>query len=267
MEEELLKAMEANMHLQMTYHAQYLPSMKMLDEPDVTAVVSGLPDDTFNYVIGAKFTEESAKARVGHILEHYKQAKLPLSWWLCQSDTPANLNEILLAHGLTYKEENVGMYLPLETFHPSPSLDALKFARVETLEQIKDFSDVLIGIGVTPQIFTLIYKQLPPHAYQKGAPYEMYLGYYEGKPAVTGIVLFHAGVAGIYYVCTAPELRRKGLGTAMVEHLLKRAQEKKVPTAVLEASWQGKSLYARIGFKTCNCRYWEYGYGSDFRVH
>ena len=52
-QEEILAAMEANMHLQMTYFAKYLPIMNLHFETDVTVVLSEIPDDTFNYIIGA----------------------------------------------------------------------------------------------------------------------------------------------------------------------------------------------------------------------
>lgn len=87
----------------------------------------------------------------------------------------------------------------------------------------------------------------------------MYVGYLDGIPAVTGILVTHANVAGIYYVTTCPQQRKKGFGTAMMEHLLERAQAKGYFIATLQASSEGISLYERLGFKPC-CQFLEYNF-------
>ncbi|MGA8164027.1 MAG: GNAT family N-acetyltransferase [Waddliaceae bacterium] len=61
-DEEILKAMEANMHLNMTYFAKYVPNIDIIFQPDVTLVASDIPDDTFNYVVGAGVRQRQGNA-------------------------------------------------------------------------------------------------------------------------------------------------------------------------------------------------------------
>ena len=60
--EKLVKAMEANLNIHMTYFYQYLNQVELIRVPGFTLVNSGLPDDTFNYVIDADFPSINAGA-------------------------------------------------------------------------------------------------------------------------------------------------------------------------------------------------------------
>ena len=71
-EKEILKAMEENMHYHMTYFAKYTPALRIAPEHDVTVVRSDILDDTYNYILGARFTKENAESRVKSVLEHLK---------------------------------------------------------------------------------------------------------------------------------------------------------------------------------------------------
>jgi GNAT superfamily N-acetyltransferase len=255
--EEILKAMQLNMQLQMTYFAHYVPSMEIVSEPDVTVVRSRIPDDTFNYVLSAHFTEENAHDRIVHVLGLFKEFRLPFSWWVGVSDSPSTLSDLLQHQGLTLKEKNIGMYRELAPVDCTPQTSPLIFQRVESREHLKAFADILVAVGGIPQAFDLIYSQLPPAAYCGETPLEMHIAYFENAPVVTGILVSHADVAGIYYVATIPQQRKKGFGTAMMKNLLQRAKEKGYLIAVLQASHEGLSLYERLGFKRC-CQFLEY---------
>lgn len=258
--EEIIHAMEVNMHLQMIYFAKYIPFMEIVFEPDVTVVRSQIPDDTFNYVLSAHFTEENAPNRILHVLDHYKQFHLPFSWWVSESDSPSTLGDLLLNQGFTLKEKNIGMYIDLSTFHFSPTTSPLSFHRIESSLHLKAFADVIVAIQEFEeplQLFDLIYSHLPPVIYRGKSSLEMYVAYLEDIPVVTGILVTHANVAGIYYVATIPEQRKKGIGTAMMQFLLNRAKEKGYFISVLQASDQGLSLYERLGYKRC-CQFLEY---------
>ena len=89
------------------------------------------------------------------------------------------------------------------------------------------------------------------------------MGYFYGYPVVTGILLLHANVAGIYCLMTRLEYRKKGYGTEMTNFLLRQAKEKGYYMATLQASLNGRSIYQKLGFKTqCRfvewaCSYWD----------
>jgi GNAT superfamily N-acetyltransferase len=82
-------------------------------------------------------------------------------------------------------------------------------------------------------------------------PIEYYVGYIDGKPVVRGLTCYYAGVAGLHWLSTAPDERKKGYGNAMQEYRLKRAKELGYHIAALQASSEGYSLYRRLGYKEC----------------
>jgi GNAT superfamily N-acetyltransferase len=82
-------------------------------------------------------------------------------------------------------------------------------------------------------------------------PIEYYVGYVNGKPVVRGLSCYCAQVAGLHWLSTAPDERRKGYGAAMQQYRLKRAKELGYHIAVLQASSEGYPLYKKLGYKEC----------------
>ncbi len=261
-ENMVIQAMVANMQLHMTYFCrnQDHPVMELVVAPDAVIVRSAIPDDIVNYVVRASFSEANARQRVKEILSLYKELNIPFSWWVGECDAPAHLSEILLSEGLSYKEEDVGMYLHLEHFEPPTAPSGLQFERVRSLPRFKDFADVIMSIGGHADLYELIYSKASPALYQnEDNPVELYVGYnkFDQNPLVTGILVLHANAAGIYCVATRPEERRKGFATAMMSFLLARAKITttkegfRAQIATLQASQEGKALYERLGFRPC----------------
>jgi len=72
----------------------------------------------------------------------------------------------------------------------------------------------------------------------------------EGTPVATGEATVHDGVAGLYNICTLPDFRHRGYGTAMTLQPLRYAHAAHCHTAILQATEQGARIYKRLGFET-----------------
>jgi GNAT superfamily N-acetyltransferase len=79
-------------------------------------------------------------------------------------------------------------------------------------------------------------------------PWRHYLGLFHGEPAATATLFLTPGVAGIYFVMTAPAFRRRGLGAAITRAALDEALTLDAQLAVLGASEPGFQLYRQMGF-------------------
>lgn len=248
---KIVKDMQANMHFQMTYFARYAPTMQLIEEADVTIVKSEIQDDTFNYVLGTKFSYENMSAKVRDIINLFKDSDTPFSWWVSDQDTPISLKNALINMGLIYKEENIGMYLLLDAFE-NGSNHRINFHKVDSYLKLKEFSEIIVSVGGNSQAFQKIYSKIPVDAIIETNDFEMYVGYLDDQPIVSGILVSYAGVAGIYYVATVPNQRKQGFGTAMMRYLLTQAKHRRIPIATLQASREGKSLYEKLGFKACS---------------
>lgn len=247
---EISKAFEVNFHLLHTYFSKYLPTMELIYEPDVSLVRSEIPDDCFNTAINAHFTPENVHDRIAHVISIFKKNKLPFNWYVSPYDTPPNLGELLLSNGFQLEAEAVAMYCTLDAFTPR-SKSALRFERITKPEQMDDFAKLARIFQESPAALETIYRKIPPILYTHGAPLEYYIGYVDNSAVVIGSLIFHANVAGIYYIATLPAERQKGYGTAMVEHLMTLAKNRGYHMSTLESSNEAKDLYVRLGFKKC----------------
>lgn len=124
---------------------------------------------------------------------------------------------------------------------PTPaSLDVLA---VETADELADFEHAsALGFGSPPQ---------PPftwHAPQVLADPRLRLwrGRLDGRTVATSMSFVEAGVLGVYGVCTLPDARRRGFGTAMTRAAL--ATRGSLPS-VLQPSSAAMPLYRRLGYE------------------
>jgi GrpB-like predicted nucleotidyltransferase (UPF0157 family)/predicted acetyltransferase len=221
--DEIQHAMEVNMHLLMTQFAKYVPSLHLIFQNDTTIIQTDFHDDNFNYILASSFTNENVKERVSSILNIVNQSPYPFTWCVSETDTPANLEEVLRSQGLIFEEEDIGMYMELDRHLVPQSPTELRFEKVDSSKNLRDFAQIIREIWGHEESYEKIYKQLPQILYTEGAPFEMHVAYVDDVPAASGMLLLHANVAGVYYIATMPNQRRKGYAKAMMEHLLERA--------------------------------------------
>jgi GNAT superfamily N-acetyltransferase len=77
-----------------------------------------------------------------------------------------------------------------------------------------------------------------------------YVGSVEGLPVATATIVLDGKVAGVWNVGTLPEWERKGIGGAIMRHILFDAQELGYNASMLLASPEGVPLYERLGYVT-----------------
>lgn len=80
------------------------------------------------------------------------------------------------------------------------------------------------------------------------ASWHGYLAYVEGAPAATSTLFVNDRVAGIYYVGTLAQCRKRGFGEAMTRHAVLQGASAGCDMASLQASPMGLPVYERMGF-------------------
>jgi GNAT superfamily N-acetyltransferase len=71
----------------------------------------------------------------------------------------------------------------------------------------------------------------------------------DGSPAAVALALHHAQDAGISFVATVPNARRKGLATLVMQQALGDAQHSGCTTTTLQATDLGERLYENLGYR------------------
>jgi GNAT superfamily N-acetyltransferase len=259
--EQIIKSMVRCWIFEKTNFFIGIPGQEVILEPDVIIKRSNIKSDTFNCVFYVNFSKETAEKRVRETIKIFKESDTPFTWWTCPCDTPENLPDILVKYGLKAKEKSLGMYLDLNYIKQEKfdNLSGLNIKRVLTKEDLFNFDQVHVISGGDKTTYEKLFSKLSLSLYQEGASTELYVGYCAEKPVATGMLVLYAGVAGIFYLVTVPEERKKGYGTLMMRFLLSRAKNLGYSHAVLQASVMGVNLYKRLGFKEC-CAFQEYGF-------
>jgi GrpB-like predicted nucleotidyltransferase (UPF0157 family)/predicted acetyltransferase len=247
-QEKIIKAMEANLNVHLTYFSQFLNQIELIRIPGYTIVNSGLPDDTFNTVSDADFSTIDADKKIQEVTDYFSQNHTPFSWWVSPHDKPEKLTEFLVKNNYKNTENNIAMSFDLDAWNgeitPPPELKIIRALDEKTLQ---DFACVLTNDKESfKKYFSWIASVLT-----ENDPIEYYVGYVNNKPVVRGLICFYAQVAGLHWLSTDPEMRKKGYGAALQQFRLKRAKELGYHVAVLQASEQGYPLYKKLGYQKC----------------
>ena len=75
------------------------------------------------------------------------------------------------------------------------------------------------------------------------------MGYLDSQPAAAAIAILSNGIAGLYWVATIPDARKRGLAEACTRLVSNRAFELGARCVVLQASEQGNPIYRRMGYR------------------
>jgi ribosomal protein S18 acetylase RimI-like enzyme len=121
--------------------------------------------------------------------------------------------------------------------------------RVRTIEALEDWLRAFgAGFGV-PERGLALYRRLPAGVPPAESTFRFYLARAAGVPVATSMWYPAPEAAVIDEIATVPEMRRRGIGTAVTYAALRDAQMTGYRTGVLVASKAGEPVYRRLGFK------------------
>ncbi|MEV6416560.1 GNAT family N-acetyltransferase [Kribbella sp. NPDC051718] len=210
--------------------------------------LGGSPLDYHNAVVSCAVDDGDAADRlIAESLEELKELRVPGCWHVGPSMRPLDLGERLVAGGFSYGGPEPGMALRLAELREA-EVAGLRVERLAEVDQLAVWAQTLgqgFGEGVKEaEWVTSVYWRLG-----LADPWRHYVGYLEDEPVATATVFLAAGVAGLYFVMTVPEARRRGIGAAITAAVLRDARDSGVEYAVLGASPAGRSVYAGLGFR------------------
>ncbi|MEV0285780.1 GNAT family N-acetyltransferase [Kribbella sp. NPDC050820] len=216
------------------------------DDGAVRWTIGGSPIDYHNAVVAADLPDAEADRVIAESLQELRDRALPGCWHVGPSMRPTDLGSRLLDAGFTYGGSEPGMAVKLTELRQPATVPGLEMTLVDTEDQLKIWADTLgrgFGEGEREARWVAdIYRRLG-----LGFPWRHYLGRLDGEPVATTTVFHAADAAGVYFVMTVPEARRRGIGAAITYTALRQAHG--VEYAVLGSSPAGRSVYAALGFQ------------------
>jgi GNAT superfamily N-acetyltransferase len=219
-------------------------------DPHLKWLLTGLPDAFNNVVLETRLPLDGAGELIDQAISHFRSRSVRrLSWWTEASAQKAQLEKLLLAHGLVFNEGGTGMAADLMALPANlPTAADLTVVPVENEEKLKQWAHIVtIGFGLpawSETIWSALFADLVFEF-----PLRNYLAILNGQPVGASQLFLGAGVAGIYNVASLPEARGQGVGTAVTLAPLLEARALGFRISILQASHLGYNVYRRLGFQ------------------
>jgi GNAT superfamily N-acetyltransferase len=241
------------------------------DDGAVRWTIGGSPIDYHNAVVAASLDDASADRVIAESLQELKDRGVPGSWHVGPSMRPRDLGARLLRAGFTSGGSEPGMAVKLADLkEPSAAgtgaAEATEAGAAGAAEARRSALGELRVDRVTSAEMLGIWVQTLGRGFGEGEkearwvgevyrelglvdPWRHYLGWLGGEAVATASIYLGAGVAGVYFVMTVPEVRRRGIGGAITLAALREARDSGIQYGVLGSSPAGRSVYARLGFR------------------
>jgi GNAT superfamily N-acetyltransferase len=247
----LVTALETNMFALFRDYGR-APHRELYCGSELIRFTTGVPFPFFNGVLGAQIQPDRIDATIAETLNYYTAQQVPMFWWTGPATQPPDLGTYLEAHGLIHKGELPIMAIDLSILPEEQPLPIeLAIAQVNDIETLKHWVQItMVGFEVPDEIFDAVFELELSLGIEPNQPSSRrFLGLWEGSPVATSELYLSAGVVGIYYVATLPQMRGKGIATAMVLAALREARALGYHVGTLQASQMGVNVYRRIGFQ------------------
>jgi GNAT superfamily N-acetyltransferase len=232
------------------------PHSRVEDRPEFVRLTSGVHHPMGNFVFRSRFAPQEVGARIDEVLGLFRSENLPVTWLVGPCCRPENLGQHLVSHGLVWDVDVGGMTIDLSVMNEDlPVPEGLTVKRVRNKSDMEQYLVPLAKGFEFPDVVVDAWRKMDSsHGFGKGLPRINYVGLMNGVP-VSCTTLFKAfDQAGIYCVATLPEMRRKGVASALIVRALQEARDEGYESGLLQAKAMGASVYRKIGFVDQPCK-------------
>ncbi|HOW57357.1 MAG TPA: GNAT family N-acetyltransferase [Smithellaceae bacterium] len=220
----------------------------------ILTMTSGIAVDDLNWIWNKKSLTPDHNNEITKLKNHFRGLSLPFWWWVYPGGQSATTKKILQEQEFRFLKEVPCLAARLNA-SPGALSDQDKLEAV-TINAVACREDLLLWELLSFRGFAMpreTEKQYSTFVNSWNVPANQHLrlfnAYAHGKPAASGLLLFHGKTAGIYFLSVLPECRGRGIGLALTAALLQYARKKDYQLCVLQSSEEGFSVYQRAGFR------------------
>lgn len=221
----------------------FIDGADVLDRDGVLVIFSGAPVPWLNIAFVTRRLDAPGEA-IAAAVRYFDERGLPFIIRVrdgVDPDAERAAEEI----GLPYSDTVPGMTLhPIS--EPPPLLAGLEIVTVEDERGLEDFITVNAeAFGMPPGLLS----QLLTMRFIGDRGWRSYVGTLDGQPVAASMLQIDDDIAGVYFVGTRNDFRKRGLGEALTWHAVREGAEAGCTVATLQASDMGKPVYERMGFR------------------
>jgi GNAT superfamily N-acetyltransferase len=207
-----------------------------------------LPSATYNHATRVTAADSEADKLIADVIQYYQSMRFKPCFMLYPTTRPIAFVDSLLKAGFDLIDEEDAMIFRGNKENVKLNSDVEVTAIDERLIGI--WTEVLMkGYGVPDNFRGAIQDMFTKVSHDKGS--RAYLAYFQGKPA--GSCLFYSfdDVGTIYTVATAPEYRKKGVATALVNKAIADSLDigGKMLYLLAGRGSDAEKLYVKLGFE------------------
>jgi ribosomal protein S18 acetylase RimI-like enzyme len=246
----MYQAVRKNFEEKVSYIARMVTGMAVTDQSSYLSVDCGLPSDTFNVLV---VRDGSASTQMLASVDHFTSKGFPLAVWFWESDVDQACLSAFIQHGLKSTEINTAMYTDLSELQIAPlHIEGLEIKRAVIASDLLHIGNVLAALfGDSKEAGQVLayFQRLCELPLSMFPAMHYYLGTLHDAVVATGTLFVGSETVGIYDVATCNAYRRRGIGSAMFQHLLEDARTCNRRFCVLQASEDGLGIYVKAGFR------------------
>jgi GNAT superfamily N-acetyltransferase len=219
-----------------------------LDLPGVASAIGGSPIGFHNAVIPRDLSEDDADAAITTSIAAFDRHRVPGTWHVGPNATPSDLVDRLRTAGFLDGGDDLGMVLPLDQLEAPPIVDGVAIAPVGP-DDLGEWVEALAsGFGEAPIEGEWAGRMLQALAFAPASPWTLWSARTDGAVVATALEFRTGDIAGIWFVYTRPNARRRGIGAGITAAALLHARATGAVLGVLGASTAGAAVYGRLGF-------------------
>ena len=252
-ERELALAVEESLHDLFRAIAR-LPGAE-LEELDGYSRHHAFPaNPMFKGVWGTRLAPDDVHEAAEEALAWYREREAPfVCWWAGPTAEPADLGARLGPHGFVpFESQAPGQVAELRALDWGALArvpDGFRVERVDDDVGLETFARTFVDAFEVPEWAGNAWVEATRRFGVGQAPWDMYLGWVDGRPVATNMLFCGAGVASVFAISTVAEARGQGMGAAITLAGLADARDRGYRYGVLFATELGAPVYRRIGFR------------------